>query len=202
MLDVIAQLLEARLWTADKDGRVVDIIDNARDAGGEGDYDAYKSWRDAIHPDDQTRILSVWRDSASRKARYNFNPRIRLANGEYRTVYVAGMPFDPELSPDLFWGGIASDNPRAWGVATASVAQKDYPLTGSQVRACRALLGWSAETLAFRAGLSVSTIRRIETGAAGRVQDDSLRLIIIALQNGGVTITRSEDGRYAFSGPD
>src|SRR5690606_14660828 len=35
LLDVIAQLLEARLWTADRDGRVVDIIDNARDAGGE-----------------------------------------------------------------------------------------------------------------------------------------------------------------------
>lgn len=202
LLDVIAHLLEARLWTADSEGRLVDIIDHESSSEAAGEYQAYDSWRDALHPDDRDRILTAWRDNALRKTRYSISPRIQLANGEYRTVYVAGLPFDPELSPEPLWGGISSDNPRALGAANASVIREAHQLTPAQVRACRALLGWSAEALASRAGLSVSTIRRIEGGAAGRVQDDSLRLIVAALQNGGVTITRGDDGRYAFSAPD
>jgi hypothetical protein len=39
----------------------------------------------------------------------------------------------------------------------------DRAITSAQIRAARALIGWSAFHLADRAGLGVSTIRRAET---------------------------------------
>ncbi len=39
------------------------------------------------------------------------------------------------------------------------------PITGSQCRAARALLSWSANELAARASIAVGTIRRVEHGA-------------------------------------
>jgi len=60
-------------------------------------------------------------------------------------------------------------------------------ITGSQMRAARALLGIDQKTLAERAGLSVPTIQRMEAGA-GHVRGvvDSLTKVIAALDLAGV----------------
>ena len=44
---------------------------------------------------------------------------------------------------------------------------QDIPISGSQVRAARALLGWTVHELAHRSVVSVVTIREIEDGAGG-----------------------------------
>ncbi|WP_155982265.1 helix-turn-helix domain-containing protein [Xanthobacter sp. 126] len=63
----------------------------------------------------------------------------------------------------------------------------------AQVRAARALLGWSQEDLAARAGVSVATIRRQEPGhgqfSAG---EEVLRKIAAALQDAGVELISSD----------
>ena len=202
LLDVIANLLGARLWTANHDGRLVDIVDYAGGSEREANSQTHDSWRDTVHPDDRERMAIAWRDNGAKKSRYNFNLRIRMSNGQYQTVYTAGLPFDPALSSEPLWGGISTENPRLLGAVATTSAKEDRYLTPAQVRACRALLGWSAETLASNAGLSVSTIRRLESAATGRTHDDSIRLIVVAMQDAGLSITRGEDGRYTFSGPN
>ena len=42
------------------------------------------------------------------------------------------------------------------------MCQEKKPLTGSQIRAARALLGWTAQDLAHRSAVSLRTIRRAE----------------------------------------
>ena len=69
-------------------------------------------------------------------------------------------------------------------------------ITGAQVRAAKALLGWSGNDLAEKAGIGLSTIRRIE-GCDGLLEAASiktLQAIQKALELGGVEfLGTSED---------
>jgi transcriptional regulator with XRE-family HTH domain len=67
--------------------------------------------------------------------------------------------------------------------------------TGAQIRAARALLAWSANELARRAGVSPRTLRNAE-GADGipPVQVRTLDRIRRALEAGGVEFTQSAGG--------
>lgn len=63
-----------------------------------------------------------------------------------------------------------------------------------QIRAGRALLGWSAADLAKASGISASSITRAET-AEGDVplKNDSLILLIRALRRAGVDFVKQGD---------
>jgi transcriptional regulator with XRE-family HTH domain len=61
-------------------------------------------------------------------------------------------------------------------------------ITGAQVRAAKALIGWSGNDLANKAGVGLSTIRRIE-GCDGLLQ-----AIQKALELGGVEFIGSPEG--------
>ena len=67
-------------------------------------------------------------------------------------------------------------------------------ITGPQVRAARGLVGWSADTLAEKAGLSVDTIRNIEKG---RVQGHgaSLDKIVQVFAKNGIEFTDNQGVR-------
>lgn len=60
-----------------------------------------------------------------------------------------------------------------------------------QIRAGRALLGWSAADLAKYSGVSVSSITRAETAAKDvPLKDDILVLLIRALRRAGVDFVK------------
>jgi transcriptional regulator with XRE-family HTH domain len=56
----------------------------------------------------------------------------------------------------------------------------------SQIRAARALLGWSQSEVAAAAGLSIPTVKRAEADDGIRVSGDALVAIASALQKAGV----------------
>ena len=60
-----------------------------------------------------------------------------------------------------------------------------------QCRAARALLDWSAQMLADKAGVGVATVRRYESGHA--VADASLTAIEAALAAAGITFIATGD---------
>ena len=70
-------------------------------------------------------------------------------------------------------------------------------ITIEQIRAARALLGWSQSELAERAELSLPTVKRVESGTGPRVSDEARACIQKALETGGVQFI-SENG----GGPD
>jgi len=61
-------------------------------------------------------------------------------------------------------------------------------ITGAQVRAAKALLGWPGSILADRAGVAISTIRRVEAcdGVLETASVKVLQAIQSALEVGGV----------------
>ncbi len=65
-----------------------------------------------------------------------------------------------------------------------------YParmITGPQIRAARALLGWSADELARRSGLSYATVQRAEAvEGIPSVRAPNLSALQRALEDGGI----------------
>lgn len=63
----------------------------------------------------------------------------------------------------------------------------------SQLRAARALLGWSQEDLSTASGVSVPTLKRIEPGNGPvKASDDVLSKIETALRGAGVVLIESD----------
>lgn len=70
-------------------------------------------------------------------------------------------------------------------------------ITASQVRAAKALLRWSGEDLALKSGISLSTIRRVES-SEGVPEGQNLKTILAirdALESAGVEFIGSPDDR-------
>ena len=65
--------------------------------------------------------------------------------------------------------------------------------TRSQIRAARALLGWSQTEVATAAGLSIPTVKRAESDGGIQVSDEAMVKIANALKKGGVEFI-SENG--------
>jgi transcriptional regulator with XRE-family HTH domain len=81
-------------------------------------------------------------------------------------------------------------------------------ITGRQLRAARALLGWEAEELARKADVSRNTISKVENGQV-TPRDGSLEKIMRAFETaGGVEFTENEGVRFrpsdieVYEGPE
>jgi transcriptional regulator with XRE-family HTH domain len=63
-------------------------------------------------------------------------------------------------------------------------------ISAAQIRAGRALVGWSAVKLAKNSDVSINTIQRLETGAqsVGKASVDTINKITSALENAGVVL--------------
>ncbi len=67
-------------------------------------------------------------------------------------------------------------------------------LEAAQVRAARALIGWSQAKLAETAGVLISTINEFETGARVPVASEALDKMRSALEAAGVVFLPKDDG--------
>jgi transcriptional regulator with XRE-family HTH domain len=68
-------------------------------------------------------------------------------------------------------------------------------IEAAQVRAARALIGWSQAELADAAGLPLSTVDRFETGAPDSVPAEAVAKMRAALESAGVAfIPKNGDG--------
>ncbi len=64
----------------------------------------------------------------------------------------------------------------------------------AQVRAARALIGWSQAKLAEAAGVPVSAINAFETGAPDPIANEAVDKIRIALESAGAVFLPKDDG--------
>ncbi len=70
-------------------------------------------------------------------------------------------------------------------------------ISSGQVRAAKALLRWSGEELASRAGVSLSTVRRVES-SEGIPETQNIKTIMAikkALEDAGIEFIGSPDDR-------
>jgi transcriptional regulator with XRE-family HTH domain len=66
-------------------------------------------------------------------------------------------------------------------------------ISGAQVRAARALIGWTAKELAEKANVGVSTVQRIENAAGPpNAYGSNLASIQSALESAGIEFTNGD----------
>jgi transcriptional regulator with XRE-family HTH domain len=62
-----------------------------------------------------------------------------------------------------------------------------------QIKAARALLGWSQEDLAAHSGVSVPTVKRLEAPGKFRVSGEARLKIEAALEAAGIVFTNGDE---------
>ena len=162
------------LWTVGSDGYVLNVPEwialtgqTAREAEGEG-------WADAIHPEDAPRARAAWQTAVIHRSHYNTDYRLRCADGSYRWFNARALPILDAQGMVTKWFGVMLAIPglgrfgRSDADERSASADQFDDITPQALRAARALLNWPAERLASEAGVSRSTVRRLE--------DDNLQI--------------------------
>jgi PAS domain S-box-containing protein len=176
----------AFVWTADADGKILDIR-NWRELRGENPADILGArWIDLVHPDDRETTLRTWSEALTTKRDYMVEHRIRQPDGGYRWMQSRAAPIMLESGAVREWVGISTDiqDRKVWPAAAEAVSTV---MTGSQLRAARGVLNWSVRELSLAAAVSSSTIRRLEEmdgPPPGR--EEALAPLQTALEAGGV----------------
>jgi PAS domain S-box-containing protein len=176
----------AFVWTADADGRILDIR-NWRELRGENPAELLGTrWIDLVHPEDRERTAQAWTDAITTKRDYIVEHRIRQPDGSYRWMLSRAAPILLETGAVREWVGISADihDRKVWPAQSEAA---NPVLTGAQIRAARGIVNWSVRELAQAAAVSSSTIRRLEEmdGAPARAEEAHAPLRA-ALEQAGV----------------
>jgi transcriptional regulator with XRE-family HTH domain len=67
-------------------------------------------------------------------------------------------------------------------------------ITARQTRAARALLGWTQETLAEKALVSLTALKRLESGSGLKVYETTRDQVRRALEANGIVFLNSDQG--------
>lgn len=67
-------------------------------------------------------------------------------------------------------------------------------ITSRQVRAARALLGWTQEMLADKALVALTTLKRVESESGLPVREDTVHQVVKALEGAGIVFLDSDRG--------
>jgi PAS domain-containing protein/DNA-binding XRE family transcriptional regulator len=156
-------------------------------------------WLDAVHPEDRPRTQAAWMTAVQHASAYNTEYRILGADGIYRWFNSRAAPVLNKDGSVREWVGICLNVPGqgrygSQGLALAdgkgAAETTDRPLTAAQVRAARGMTGLSKEELAKMAGVSISTIVRLEDAHSPvRPRHDTVMAVRRALEQAGVVFT-------------
>lgn len=156
-------------------------------------------WLDAVHPEDRPRTQAAWMTAVQHASAYNTEYRILCSDGIYRWFNSRDAPVLNKDGTVREWVGICLNVPGqsrygAQGLAASDARTEaesaDRPLTAAQVRAARGMVGLSKEELAKMAGVSISTIVRLEdVNSPVRPRHDTVMAVRRALEQAGVAFT-------------
>ncbi len=180
----LIEVTSAIVWSLNPDGTAEHVPlwteftgQSILEASGDG-------WTEAIHPDDRRGAKDAWDTAVANRLPYERDFRLRRHDGVFRWVRARAVPLDKRDGSLREWVGACVDihDQKTWAAAT-----QPSTLTGEQLRAARGILNWSVRDLADAAGVSVSTLRRIEeTDGPPTDSEESLAPLIGCLASAGI----------------
>ncbi|MDQ1184318.1 PAS domain-containing protein [Agrobacterium larrymoorei] len=187
-----AQLLGGNLWRAYSDGRLIETTGWSK-LTGESPSQA-RNWDNlsSIHPDDRNLFREAWSLAIETRSKFEACIRVKTVEGSYVRLKNVAVPLMLEEGSLVEWIGCASF---AENVETRSGT---LDIQAEQIRAARAMLGWSALQLSRNSGVSFSTVRRIEVSTEN-IRSVSLCRIRSCLEAEGVRFSSSFDGTMSVS---
>lgn len=154
-------------WRVGADGYVMSIpewcaLTGQTPAEVQGD-----GWMNALHPEDVERTRMAWHTAVAHGTPYNTEYRIKGIEGVYRWVNSRGVPIFELDGSISHWVGavlavarVTRANPTVADLQPTPETIAD--ITPAALRGARGMLNWSSERLAREAGISLSTVRRLE----------------------------------------
>lgn len=186
------------VWRTSKNGSVEQLPEWAALTGQTPEQLAGEGWMDVLHPDDFERVRMAWRTSVMYGSEYNTDYRVRFADGVFRRVNPRGIAtLDDDGAVDHWIGAVFPVAAMLRGSARAQLdgrirLRKDRytDITPATLRAARGALNLSAAKLAEEAGVSLSTMRRLEEDEreAGKMGPTSIARIVNALSRRGLVL--------------
>lgn len=197
IMTAIRALFDVVIWMTGGNGEISDEVEWRRATGQSGRVDHWNRL-EAVHPDDRPRVREAWDEAVRNRRPYSVACRVLWGENYVPVVSRAEAVLGRDGTVEAWIGfTIRQDGGMAFGLG---VAGNDVPrVTPGQVRAARGYLGWSAEQLAEQAGVSFSTVRRIETPGERGVRGQSIAAIRKALERAGIAFTTGPDGRTGVS---
>ena len=180
------------IWVARSDG-IIREFPNWHEFKSEPlPAERYNHWLDYIHPDDRGRTERAWNEAQKSKREYDIEHRVLQSDSSYLWRRTHCEPILEPSGQIREWIGITADIQREKFALTPGSGR----LTGSQIRAARGILRWSAEELAEAAGTTRATIRRFEESDGPFVTSEpALRAVEEALSAAGVEFLYPEIGK-------
>lgn len=108
-----------------------------------------------------------------------------------RAVVTRGAPLMRSDTPEWLWIVAEEAQLREW---TETSSETGPELTAAEIRCARGLLDWSAQALADAAGVSFSTIRRMETDGHPGCRPAIASAVRRAFEQQGVSFARDASG--------
>jgi PAS domain S-box-containing protein len=158
-LSFLIEATSATLWTMGENDLPGDRHAWCRLTGQTLAELANSGWLNAVHPDDREAARDAWNSALAGSTPYNFEYRLRRADGEYRWVRSRAVPTQNRDRLAGEWVCVTLDihAEKIWSRSHQSII-----LTAEQIRAARGILNWSVRDLAEASKTSASSIRRIE----------------------------------------
>lgn len=192
--DIIQFLRQSALmvWRAAESGSVEDLPEWSTLTGQSHEELAGDGWMDVIHPDDVERVRMAWRTAVLHGSEYNTDYRVKYADGVYRWVNSRGIPILNADGAVNYWvgavfsvTGMLRSSAKLQHKAAGPTQRKRFTdITPAALRAARGALSMSAAVMAKEAGLSLSTVRRLEERDrdTASFRQGSVERILITLQ--------------------
>lgn len=195
--NLIAGLLGVDFWKADDEGNLLQATSwtpkGRHVLPGEL---STEGWRALVPREDQEAIAEAWQAAVAARREYAITHAINL-EGARQFVHIRGVPFDDPATSESRWVGVATLRP---GILDPDREEPLEPeaLEAPLIRAARAYLDWSSDELADRAGISLSTVRRVEGSGDPRSRISSTRAVFAAFAEAGIAFRRDGTGRPHF----
>lgn len=187
-----AQLAKELMWVAKPNGTLVKVLNRRGADRARSEETATISWPNLVHPDDREEFEDQWARALGSRQPMVLEHRLRESDGNYAPYWTRALPTLTPNGDVQEWVGLSRNiqNSRDF------YPEREEMPTGTQIRAGRAVIGWSVKQLSEAARLSASTIRGLEEfDTASPRHKTELEAIRAALFEAGVEFTFSADGK-------
>lgn len=181
-------------WTVKPDGMKPTSQDWTLLTGQTQEESSGEGWLNAVYPGDRERVREVFRRAFATFTPYAATYRLLCRDGIMRWFLARCAPvFDSEGTLREWFGvGIDISDVNTVNIPFHDVTDESDP-TGPLVKAARALLDWSIDDLAGKSGVSVSSIRRIESDQSAVVRNSTTERLLEALKSAGIEFYRADE---------